>query len=126
MPIVTVPRLLLSLVSLIILGAAIYLLWSWGHGYELRLADGSARHVHGAPWKLYTALGLFTWSLLGRFVVLLCISAGQDEPREERTSGKVVTAPDGSALHVETFAGVQAKGTSPCSAGMRRQAIVTS
>ena len=103
MPVMMLPRFLLSLVSLFILAAAIYLLSSWSHGYEIRLTDGSVRHVHGAGWKLYTALGLFAWSLLGRFVVLLCMPKGQDDPREERTSGKAVTAPDGSVLHVESF-----------------------
>ena len=103
MPVVTIPRALLSLVSLFILAAAAYLLWSWLHGYDVRLSDGSLRHVRGPMWRLYVAAGLFACSFLGRFVVLMFIPAGRDEPREERAVSHTVAAPDGSALHVESF-----------------------
>lgn len=103
MPIVTIPRFLLSVLSLLVLGAAIYLCWDWWRGYDIRLADGSIDHVHGERWRLYVAAGLFAWSLLGRFVILGFIPAGQDEPREERGAPSTVTAPDGSALRVERF-----------------------
>lgn len=43
------------------------------------------------------------WSFLGRFIVLMFIPAGKDDPREERGEASVVTAPDGSVLHVETL-----------------------
>jgi pimeloyl-ACP methyl ester carboxylesterase len=103
MPIITLPRFLLSLVSLALLAAAIYLAWNWYEGYDVIYRDGSVRHFRGESWRLYTALGLIGWSFLGRFVVLMFIPAGRDEPREERGSASAATAPDGSALRVETF-----------------------
>jgi pimeloyl-ACP methyl ester carboxylesterase len=102
MPIITLPRLLLSLVSLAILAAAIYLAWSWYEGYDVLYRDGSVRHFRGETWRLYTALGLTGWSFLGRFVILMFIPAGKTDPVEERAEASVITAPDGSALHVET------------------------
>ena len=102
MPIISLPKLVLSLISLFIL-AAVYLLWSWLRGYDVRLATGAVQHVNGPGWRLYAALGLFAWSFLGRFVVLLFMPAGPDEPREARGPARSVTAPDGSVLHVESF-----------------------
>lgn len=103
MPVIMIPRLLLSIVSWAILGAAIYLLWSWGHGYDVIDAAGVAHHRHGPAWRLYAGLALLAWSFLGRFVVLMCMPGGANEPREERSEGQTVQAPDGSALRVEQF-----------------------
>jgi pimeloyl-ACP methyl ester carboxylesterase len=103
MPIVIIPRALLSLLSLLILAGAAYLLWSWYDGFEIRDASGYLRRVRGPDWWLYLGLILAAWSVCGRFVVALFLPAGPDEPRETRTAGRVVEAPDGSRLHVETW-----------------------
>jgi pimeloyl-ACP methyl ester carboxylesterase len=103
MAIITIPRLLLSLLSLAILAGAIYLGWSWYEGFDVVYRDGSIRHFHGEAWRLYTAIGLLGWSLLGRFVVLMFMPAGKNDPVEERADSSMVIAPDGSALHVETL-----------------------
>ena len=102
MPIIVLPRALMSLVSLLILALAAYLIWSWFNGYELRDVDAVRRHVHGASWRLYAGGLLLAWSLLGRFVVLAFMPVGADEPREERSAAQTLTAPDGAVLHVET------------------------
>ena len=102
MPIIFFPRALLSLLSLLILGSAVYLLWSWGHGLDVQGADGVVRQVHGPAWRLYTGLALLAWSFGGRSIVLLFMLAGADEPREERGEAYAVQAPDGSDLHVES------------------------
>jgi pimeloyl-ACP methyl ester carboxylesterase len=102
MPVIAIPRMLLSLLSLILLGAGLYLLWTWYQGYDITDRHGVLHHDREA-WRLYAGLGLFAWSFLGRFVVLMFIPAGQDEPREERGEASVVMAPDGAALHVESF-----------------------
>lgn len=102
MPIVVLPRILLSLLSWLLLAAAVYLLWRWYEGYDLVLADGGVVHVRGDRWELFAGLALFAWSFLGRFVILLIIPGGPDAPREERGPSTNVTAPDGSVLHVET------------------------
>jgi hypothetical protein len=49
-------RALFALLSLIILAAAGYLLWSWYHGDLIRDADGVLRHRDG--WRLWTGLGV--------------------------------------------------------------------
>ncbi len=103
MPITTLPRFVLSLVSLALLVGGIYLAWSWYEGYDVHYGDGLIRHVRGESWRLYGALALSGWSFLGRFVVLMFIPAGRTEPRDDRGESSIVTAPDGSALHVETL-----------------------
>ena len=102
MPIMMFPRLLLQLLSLAVLAAAGYLLWSWWDGYDIVDALGVAHHVHGDGWRLWTGLALLAWSLgLGRVLVLLLIPGGH-APMAARTAGQEVLAPDGSRLHVET------------------------
>jgi pimeloyl-ACP methyl ester carboxylesterase len=108
MPIVVIPRLLLAILSWALLAAAVYLVWGWWVGYDLMSPDGAVRHVRGDRWRLYAGLGLLAWSFLGRFVVLLAMPAGADEPREGRGDAIAVAAPDGSILHVETFGPVGA------------------
>jgi pimeloyl-ACP methyl ester carboxylesterase len=103
MPIVVIPRALLSLLSLLILYAACYLIWSWYLGVNVTDAAGAVRHVRGSEWRLYTGLALLSWSFLGRFAVLSLMPSKPTEPREERSSGNQVTSPDGSILEVERF-----------------------
>ena len=103
MPVVSVPRLLLALASLLILAAAVLLLRDWWLGEQLRDPDGVVRHVRGPRWELLVGAGLFAWSFLGRFVILLLFAKGVEAPREQRGEGAIVHAPDGSALNVESF-----------------------
>ena len=49
MPIVILPRFLLSLISLSLLGVGIYLAISWYEGYDVFYRDGAVRHFRGAP-----------------------------------------------------------------------------
>ena len=101
MPVISLPRMVLSLLSLAILAGAIYLLWNWNHGHEVLGADGRLRHVRGPDWKLYTGLAMLAWSFLGRFVVLLLVARGGAAPKAERKQGGPLRAPDGTELHVE-------------------------
>lgn len=103
MPVIILPQLLFSLISWAILGVGAYLLWSWFHGYDVVDARGLTQHMHGPAWRLPVGLALLAWSFLGRFVVLLFMPAGRDDPREQRAEGRTVKAPDGSLLHVESF-----------------------
>ena len=103
MPIVILPRALLSLLSLLVLAAAGYLVWSWFRGYDVRDLDGVVHHARGPVWRFWVGLGLLAWSFAGRFVVLALIPAGKDEPREARGEARTVAAPDGSKLHMESF-----------------------
>ncbi len=102
MPVVLFPRLLLQLVSLAVLAAAAWLLWSWWDGYDLVSARGVAYHAHGPAWRLWTGIGLLAWSVgVGRLVVLALLRGGHT-PMHSRTAGVEVAAPDGARLHVET------------------------
>lgn len=103
MPIITLPRLLLSLLAWGLLAAAVYLLWGWYAGADLLDRDGSVRHIAGEPWRLYVGVGLVAWTLAGRFAILTAIPRGKDDPRDERGAASQVAAPDGSLLHVETI-----------------------
>ncbi|MDB5481848.1 MAG: hypothetical protein JWO83_2901 [Caulobacteraceae bacterium] len=101
MPVVTLPRALLSILSLAVLASAAFLLWSWYRGYDLRDVDGVVWHVHGPVWRLFAGLAMLAWSFFGRSLVLLLIPAGRREPRDERGVGRTVAGPDGSVLYVE-------------------------
>lgn len=102
MPVILFPRLLLQLVSLAILAASGWLLWSWWEGYEAISRSGVAYRVHGPDWRLWVGVGLLAWSFgLGRLVVLMLMRGGHT-PMSARGAAMPVTAPDGSRLHVET------------------------
>lgn len=103
MPIVTLPRLLFSIASWAILAAAIYLLWTWNQGYAVVDEAGRVTHERGPDWRLYVGLALLAWSFLGRFVILLFMPAGRDEPRDARGPSARVSDPHSSMLNVESF-----------------------
>lgn len=101
MPLIILARLALSLVSLAALGAAGYLLWSWHDGYWALDAYGVGHHLR-EPWRLWTAIGLLTWSFLGRFVMLPLLTKPDKEPtRPERGDHQMISSPTGSTLYVE-------------------------
>jgi len=101
MPLIVLARLALSLVSLAMLGAAGYLLWSWHEGYWVLDAYGVGHQLH-EPWRLWTAVGLIAWSLLGRFVMTpLLAKPDKDPTRPERGDHQMISSPTGSTLYVE-------------------------
>ena len=101
MPLIVLTRLALSLASLAILGAAGYLLWSWHEGYWVLDAHGVDHQLH-EPWRLWTAVGLLAWSLLGRFVMTpLLAKPDKDPTRPERGDPQMISSPTGSTLYVE-------------------------
>ena len=102
MPIVLAARALFSALSLLILGVAAYLIWTWFDGHYVRDAANVIHHVRGPDWRLYVGLGLFGWSFLGRFIVLALMPSKPVEPKEDRGTSRSVSAPDGSVLNVES------------------------
>jgi pimeloyl-ACP methyl ester carboxylesterase len=90
----------MTMVSLALLGGAIYLLWTWGRGQDVLGADGVLRHVHGPAWWLYAGAALAAWSLLGRFAVLALMPRGDDPPVHDRAQRMVRTA-NGAEIAVE-------------------------
>lgn len=102
MPVVTLPRLLLSLLSWVFLAATVYLLWRWFDGVVVREADGDLYRVHGPAWMLIAGGLMAAWCFLGRFPVSLLVAKSGSRPDEARRQSSEVTAPDGSRLFVET------------------------
>jgi pimeloyl-ACP methyl ester carboxylesterase len=95
-------RFFTSLLSLVVLAATGYLLWSWYEGEWVRDASGVLVRVRD-DWRLWTSLGLLGWSFLGR-VVMVPLLAKSDTRRSkaERGEGRVISSPTGSSLYVES------------------------
>ncbi|MBV9172125.1 MAG: alpha/beta hydrolase [Chloroflexi bacterium] len=88
---------LVGLLSLVVLGGGVYLLWAWYVGWLV----GTTYLVAG--------LALTCWSLLGRWIVLLFHPAGPDEPHSLKASSEVrLSRPDGTSLYVERYGSTQA------------------
>ncbi|CAN5488344.1 hypothetical protein BH10PSE3_BH10PSE3_04200 [soil metagenome] len=108
MPLIVLARLALSALSLAILCAAGYLLWSWHEGYWLLDAYGVGHQRH-ETWRLWTALALLAWSLLGRFVMAPLLAKPDTDPtKPERGDHQMITSPTGSTLYVEIHGPVDA------------------
>jgi pimeloyl-ACP methyl ester carboxylesterase len=103
MPLIIILRLLFGLGSWAVLGAGAYLLWTWRQGELVRDLDGDLILVR-ETWRLWTALGLFAWSFLGKRIWLpLLARPDEDEPsRPERGEGRQVEGASGASLYVET------------------------
>jgi pimeloyl-ACP methyl ester carboxylesterase len=91
-----------ALVSLAVLAAGAYLIWSW---YDLRDAleplAGDAV-VDTQDWRLWTGGALLAWSFLGRLPISLLLGRKSDDgDRMQRQPGVQVETPDGASLHVE-------------------------
>lgn len=96
-------RFFAGLISLAILGTAVYLLREWWQGDVVRDADGVLRTVRDNDWRLWTGLGLLVFSLLGRPLVLMFLPKHPKEPQVARSEGHRVKGPNGADLWVETY-----------------------
>jgi pimeloyl-ACP methyl ester carboxylesterase len=104
MPLLTLLRLVFGLLSLVVLGAGAYLVWSWWQGGVVVDARGIG-HLVREDWRLWTGAGLLLWSLAGRFVLPLVL-ARPDEARPLAPAhhrGKVVQGASGASLYVESL-----------------------
>jgi pimeloyl-ACP methyl ester carboxylesterase len=94
---------LFAFLSIVLLVAAAYFLWSWADWRDA-LGAGLApwRDTTSQDWRLYVALGVLAWSLLGAIPMRLLLGrAAGSGHRLERAPGSAVTTADGSILHVE-------------------------
>lgn len=108
MPLIGIARFVATLLSLAILAAAGYLLWSWYDGRLLRDLAGGL-HRERDDWRLWTGLGLLAFSFLGRSVLpLLMTKPDRRRTRAERGQGQMIASPTGSSLYVETHGPVGA------------------
>lgn len=94
MPLQLLTRWIFSLLSLAVLISAGWLLYDWWR-YEQDSDD----------WRLWTGLGLLAFSFFGRPLVLLLIGKGGRPPAQPVGEVERVTAPDGTELALERFAG---------------------
>jgi pimeloyl-ACP methyl ester carboxylesterase len=102
MPLLSIARFFTALLSLALLGAAAYLLWSWGEGDLIRDADG-VLHRQREDWRLWSGAGLLGWSFIGRHIILLLVARRDRRPtRAVRADGQMIASPTGSSLYVET------------------------
>jgi pimeloyl-ACP methyl ester carboxylesterase len=109
MPLLFLLRLIFSLLSWVVLGAASYLVWSWWHGDLVIGADGLARRVRDEDWRLWLGVALLAWSFLGKWLVVpLVARPDQRRTRAERGEGQTVTSPTGNELHVEVSGPIDA------------------
>jgi pimeloyl-ACP methyl ester carboxylesterase len=102
MPLLTIVRFLTSLLSLAIVGLVIYLGWTWYEGDLVQQADGELVRVR-EDWRLWLALALTAFSLLGKLVIVPLIArADTGEPsKEDRGAGQVIELQTGARLYVE-------------------------
>jgi pimeloyl-ACP methyl ester carboxylesterase len=102
MPLLGLIRFFTTLLSLAVLVAAGYLLWSWYDGYLLRDTAG-VLHREREGWRLWTGMGLLAWSFIGRSILLLLLARRDVRPtRAARGPGQTITSPTGSSLYVES------------------------
>lgn len=101
MTILSLLRFLTALLSLAILAASAYFLWSWYSGDLVQDAAGGL-HRERDNWRLWLGGALAAWSFCGRFIVL-ALAARPDRRRTapERGEGRMVPSPTGSSLYVE-------------------------
>jgi pimeloyl-ACP methyl ester carboxylesterase len=101
MPLFSIAKFLTSLLSLLILAAAAYLLWSWYAGQWV--ADDAARLLRlREPWRLWTGAALAAWSFLGRPVIVRLLARPDERPTSAvRGEGRMVASASGASLYVE-------------------------
>ncbi|MFC3077880.1 alpha/beta fold hydrolase [Phenylobacterium terrae] len=90
---------LFALLSLAILAAGAWLVWSW-----IDLRDEIHPTLGESPdWRLWLGLGLLAWSFLGRFVVMGLIGRGSAKAhgRLERGETARLQTADGAEVHLE-------------------------
>lgn len=92
---------LMALISLALLAAGGYLIWSWWDLRRTLEAQGVA-YEDEAGWRLWAGVALLAVSFLGRTPVLwLLARKGDDGDRLRRPEGRTVETPTGARLHVE-------------------------
>jgi pimeloyl-ACP methyl ester carboxylesterase len=106
MPLIALIKFIFAILSLLLLAAAGYLLWSWWEGYLIPAADGQGMIFVRDGWRLWTGLGLLAWSFMGRFVVTRLLARGDTDPsKPRRETGTEIAGLDGDKLYIERRGG---------------------
>jgi pimeloyl-ACP methyl ester carboxylesterase len=94
-------RGLLTILSLVLLGLAAYLLYEWYDGRAVLGRDGVVR-IHRESWMLWAGGALLAWSFLGRWPMLWLLARKDTDPtRAERGKGRTIQSTTGSTLYLE-------------------------
>lgn len=102
MPLVALLKIVFGLLSLLVLAAGGYLIWSWWEGALIPAVDGVGLIFVREDWRLWAGLGLLAWSVLGRVVVTpLLARADTDPTRPRREAGVAIDGQGGATLYVE-------------------------
>jgi pimeloyl-ACP methyl ester carboxylesterase len=101
MPFIPLLKLVFGLLSLLILGTAVWLLWTWWDGYLIPADDGAGLVFVRDAWRLWTGLGLLAFSFMGRPVVTLVLARSDTDPSvARREDGAFIDGVEAS-LYVE-------------------------
>ncbi|HYG27031.1 MAG TPA: alpha/beta hydrolase [Caulobacteraceae bacterium] len=102
-------RSITTLLSLGLVVAGAYLVWSWREGQWITDPTGDLLRVR-EDWRLWLGLVALGWSLAGRWLAPLLLARRDDEPtRPERTGGRMRESATGSQLYVETHGRAEAQ-----------------
>lgn len=104
MPLLSLVRLLTTLLSLALLALTAYFAWSWYEGDLIRQANGNLVRIREG-WLLWTAAALLVFSFLGKivFVPLLAKPDAGEQSEEDRGVGQMVQLANGSEIYVEVL-----------------------
>ena len=102
MPLILFVRFLLSLLSLAILVAAGYLLWTWYQG-DYVIDIYGVRHFFRHDWRMWTGIALLAWSFGGGGLIVKPFLAKRDKAPSNaaRPGGRLIDGANGATLYVE-------------------------
>ena len=101
MPLIPLLKLMFGLLSLLILGMAVWLLWTWWDGYLIPADDGAGLVFVRDAWRLLIGLCLLAFSFMGRPIVTMLLAKSDTDPSiPRREEGSFIGGVDAS-LYVE-------------------------
>lgn len=105
MPLIPLLKLVFGLLSLLILGTAVWMLWTWWDGYLIPSDDGAGLVFVRDAWRLWTGLGLLAFSFMGRPIVTLLLARSDTDPSVARREDGVFIDGVEASLYVERRGG---------------------
>jgi len=104
MPLLSMTRFMTMLLSMVVVGFAIYMAWNWYQGDLVRLDNGDVVRRR-EDWVIWLAAGLGLFSMLGRLLIAPILARPDRGERsvEDRADGTQIAGPNGSSLYVEAL-----------------------
>jgi pimeloyl-ACP methyl ester carboxylesterase len=103
MPLIFLLRAVFSLISLVVLAGAAWLIWTWYHGELAMDALGNVHEIH-EQWRLWVGVGLVAFSFGGGGVLVRPLLGGKGRPLRARYEpGEYVASSTGADLFVQTI-----------------------